>query len=99
MAARLGSGHYGNNQESNPSRPLGFGLAMLVSLGIGVTEFLAAAECHAPGSQIKLAKLSQEPGQRDKAIAELEEKLAKQKEKLGPDHPDTLISMANLAFA
>jgi hypothetical protein len=38
-------------------------------------------------------------GQLAKAVTLLKETLAKQKAKLGPDHPDTLTSMGNLALA
>jgi tetratricopeptide (TPR) repeat protein len=37
-------------------------------------------------------------GQLDKAVPLLEQTLAKSKEKLGPDHPDTLNSMNSLAL-
>ena len=37
-------------------------------------------------------------GQNDRALKLLEETLALQKAKLGPDHPDTLGSMNNLAM-
>jgi tetratricopeptide (TPR) repeat protein len=46
-----------------------------------------------------LAMAYQATGQLNKALPLLEETLAKTKAKLGPDHPETLISMGNLAGA
>jgi tetratricopeptide (TPR) repeat protein len=46
-----------------------------------------------------LALAYQAAGQLDKALPLLEQTLAKQKEKLGPDHPNTLNSINNLAAA
>ena len=45
-----------------------------------------------------LASGYQAAGQLDRALPLLEETLALQKAKLGPDHPDTLTSMNNLAI-
>ena len=44
-----------------------------------------------------LATAYLDAGKLDKALPLLEETLALRKSKLGPDHPDTLISMNNLA--